>query len=56
MRKLNDILKAAKPAVPDLPMDFSERVMSAMMKIDQAISPLPILLFFGLIQIEAITG
>ena len=40
MKKLDDILKAAKPAVPDLPMDFSERVMSEVMKIDLATLPL----------------
>ena len=40
MKKLEDILKAAKPAVPDLPKDFCERVMSEVRKIDPATAPL----------------
>ena len=40
MKKLEDILKAAKPAVPDLPQDFSERVMSEVRKINLATAPL----------------
>ncbi|NQU63213.1 MAG: hypothetical protein HQ517_02860, partial [SAR324 cluster bacterium] len=40
MKKLEDILKAARPAVPDLPLDFSERVMSEVMKMDLATAPL----------------
>ena len=34
MKKLDDILKAARPVVPDLPIGFSKRVMSEIEKID----------------------
>ena len=40
MKKLEDILKAAKPAVPDLPLDFSERVMSEIENIDLGTVPM----------------
>ncbi len=39
MKNLDDILKAAKPPVPELPMDFSERVMSDIRKLEMAAVP-----------------
>ncbi|MFH2132950.1 MAG: hypothetical protein ABIK68_21405 [bacterium] len=39
MKKLDDILRAAKPAVPDLPEDFSQRVMSRIEKLDPVAAP-----------------
>ena len=40
MNKLEDILKAAKPAAPDLPVDFSEGVMSEIRKIELEVAPI----------------
>ncbi|MBU2646502.1 hypothetical protein KKI24_17470 [bacterium] len=39
MKKLDDILRAAKPAVPDLPEDFSQQVMSRIEKLDPVAAP-----------------